>query len=152
MNHSALAELMAGTPFFEDMDRRYIDMFADCATSASWDAGHYILLEGKPAHCFHIVLDGMVLIEAAGGNRGAIGIQSLTAGDVLGWSWMQPPYVWHFDALATEDTQTIVVDALCIRGKCEADLALECELYKRFTALMTRRLLATRLQLMDIYS
>lgn len=141
---------IAALPFFDGLPPEYLRMFADCATVQPWTAGDFVLREGKPAQSFHILLDGGVLIQNNAGSR-TIPIQSLGAGEVLGWSWMLPPYTWHFDAVATEPTETLTVDALCIRGKCEVDSRLECELYKRFSRLMVRRLLATRLQLVDAY-
>jgi hypothetical protein len=72
-------------------------------------------------------------------------------GEVLGWSWMVPPYRWHFDARASETTRAIAMDGKCLRTKCDEDHDLGYEIMKRFSLVIAERLEATRLQLMDIY-
>ena len=78
-------------------------------------------------------------------------IQTIDEGDVLGWSWLFPPYVWHFDVKAVELTRAIAMDGECLRNKCEEDHELGYEIMKRFSHVMVNRLSATRLQLLDIY-
>jgi hypothetical protein len=75
----------------------------------------------------------------------------LGEGEILGWSWLIPPYNWHFDARAVELTRAIALDGKCLRNKCEQDHDLGYELLKRFAHIMEQRLQATRLQLLDVY-
>jgi CRP-like cAMP-binding protein len=75
----------------------------------------------------------------------------LAAGEVLGWSWLIPPYHWKFDARAIEQTRALALDGKCLRTKCEEDHDLGYELLKRFAQIMEERLQATRLQLLDVY-
>jgi len=70
---------------------------------------------------------------------------------VFGWSWIFPPYRWHYDARALELTRTLVMDGQCLREKIEKDKVLGYELMRRFAQVMKDRLEATRLQLVDIY-
>ena len=84
-------------------------------------------------------------------QRGAIAIDTVGEGDVLGWSWLIPPYHWHFDARAVEPTRAIALDGRCLRGKCDADHELGYELMKRFAQVIEQRLEATRWQLLDVY-
>jgi CRP/FNR family transcriptional regulator, cyclic AMP receptor protein len=70
---------------------------------------------------------------------------------VLGWSWLFPPYRWHFDASASAETSAVVLDGACLRGKCEDDASLGYRLMKRFAQLIQQRLQETRLQLLDVY-
>jgi hypothetical protein len=78
-------------------------------------------------------------------------IETLDAGDVVGWSWLFPPYRTHFDARAIVATHTIAFDGACLRTKCESDPAFGYKLIKRFAAVMMDRMQATRLQLLDMY-
>lgn len=84
-------------------------------------------------------------------KRGAITIQTLSAGDVLGWSWLFPPYHTHFGARAIEPIRALSLDAKCLRNKCEEDHDLGYEFMKRFSEVVIQRLQATRLQLLDVY-
>jgi hypothetical protein len=90
-------------------------------------------------------------VEVIAPQRGAITIETVGDGELLGWSWLIPPFQWHFDARALNLTRAIALDARCLRGKCDADPALGYELLKRFSQVMEQRLEATRLQLLDLY-
>ena len=78
-------------------------------------------------------------------------VQTLTAGDVAGFSWLIEPHRWEFDGRAVERVRAVQVDGACLRAKCDEDPRLGYELMRRFAALATSRLQATRLQLMDVY-
>jgi len=81
----------------------------------------------------------------------AIGVHTLGEGDVLGWSWLIPPYRWHFDALAVEPVRAFALDGKCLRAKCEDDHDLGYALMKQVAQITTHRLHATRLHMLDIY-
>ena len=78
-------------------------------------------------------------------------VQTLGAGDVAGFSWLIEPHRWEFDGRAVERVRAVQMDGACLRGKCDEDLRLGYDLMRRFAALATSRLQATRLQLMDVY-
>lgn len=124
---------------------------AGCATNVRFKAEEFLYREGDEANNFFVLREGKVAIEAFSPKRGAITIQTLTAGDVLGWSWLFPPYHTHFGARAIEPTRAICLDGKCLRNKCEQDHDLGYELMKRFSEVIIQRLQATRLQLLDIY-
>jgi CRP/FNR family cyclic AMP-dependent transcriptional regulator len=90
-------------------------------------------------------------LEAFAAQRGPITIETIEAGEVLGWSWLFPPYRWHFSARVVEPTRAIALDGVCLRSKGEADHDLGYELVKRVAQIMMQRLQATRLQLLDVY-
>jgi hypothetical protein len=54
-------------------------------------------------------------------NGGAMTVLTVGAGEVLGWSWLVPPYRWNFDARALEPTRAIALDGKCLRTKAEQD-------------------------------
>jgi CRP-like cAMP-binding protein len=78
-------------------------------------------------------------------------VDTIGEGEILGWSWLLPPYHWKFHARATEAVRAIALDGKCLRTKCEQNHDLGYELLKRFSQIMSRRLDATRLQLLDVY-
>jgi hypothetical protein len=71
-------------------------------------------------------------------------VDTIGAGDLLGWSWMFPPYVWHFTARATEPTDAIFFYGTILREYCERDHSLGYELFKRMSAVMVKRLQGAR--------
>jgi hypothetical protein len=75
----------------------------------------------------------------------------LGEGEILGVSWLVPPYRWDFDARAVGLVRAVAFDAACLRGKCEADHDLGYELMKRFVPELVRRMQAARLQSLNLY-
>jgi CRP-like cAMP-binding protein len=98
-----------------------------------------------------MIRQGKVAIQIQAAERGPITVQTLGEGDVLGWSWLIPPYRWRFDARATELTRAIALDGKCLRTKSEEDHNLGYELLRRFSSIIVQRLEAARLQLLDVY-
>lgn len=146
-----LERILAEHPFFAGLDARYIQLIVGCATNVRFDAGQFIFREGEEANEFYIIRHGKVALEIFVPGRGPVIIQTLGEGEILGWSWLIPPYHWRFDARAVELTRAIALDGRCLRAKCEDDHDLGYELLKRFAHIIEQRLQATRLQLLDVY-
>ena len=126
-------------------------LIAGCGRNIVCEAGTHVFREGDRADSFYAIRRGSVALELAAPPRAALILETLHAGDVLGWSWLFPPYRVKFDARASEEVHAIAFDGGCLRGKCEADHALGYELMRRFAAVMTDRLQTTRVRLLDVY-
>jgi CRP/FNR family cyclic AMP-dependent transcriptional regulator len=138
-------------PFFAGLDARALALVAGCGTNVSFAAGEFLFREGKPADQFFVVRRGRVAIEVHGPAAGTKVVDTADTGDVVGWSWLVPPYRWLFDARAVEATGAVAFDGRCLRGKCEQDPRLGYELMKLVTQVMFGRLVATRVRLLDLY-
>jgi CRP-like cAMP-binding protein len=136
----------------EGLDERELAQIAECAHEVSFKAGQTIFREGEAAHHFYLLLEGKVALQVYAPGKGPITIETVDQGDLLGWSWLFPPYRWHFDAIAVEPTQAIALNAMCLRGKCEEDHTLGYKLVKAFSRVIVERLQATRLRLLDVYA
>jgi len=146
-----LEPILAKHPFFEGLDKSYLELLVGCASNARYNPGEYLFREGEEAKQFFIVRRGRVAVEIAVPGRGAITIQTHEEDDVVGWAWLFPPYHWHFSARAVELTRVFALDGECLRRKCEQDPALGYEFVKRFSDKIVRSLDLTRLQLLDLY-
>lgn len=151
MQMKTLEPYMAEHPFLKNLEPQHLKILVGCASNVRFDAGQFILREGEEANNFYIIRHGKVSLEIFTPDRGPITIQTIGEGEVLGWSWLIPPYHWHYDARALELTRAIALDGKCLRMKCEQDHDLGYELLKRFAHIITRRLEATRIQLLDVY-
>ncbi len=147
-----LEPLLAEHPVFKGLAPHFIELLVGCASNVRFEAGHYIFREGEPANTFYILREGCVALEIFAPGRGPITLETLSADEVLGWSWLIPPYQRHFNARAVEMTRAFALDAKCLRDKSETDHDLGYELLKRFSALIVDRMQAARLQLLDVYS
>ncbi len=151
MSVQSMEDIIREHSFFKGLQERYVKLLAGCASNVRFNAGEYIFKEGGRADKFYLIKSGKVSIEIYSPERGSIIIQTLGEGDVLGWSWLYPPYRWHFDARALELTRAIALDAECLRRKCEEDKEFGYELLKRFSQIIIQRLQSARLQLLDVY-
>ena len=147
----SLDELLAEVPFLDGLGAGRLALLAGCAQNVHFDAGAHIFREGDEADVFYVVRHGSVAIENFVPARGAVTIETIGAGEALGWSWLFPPHRWHFDARALSSVRAIGFDGACLRGKCEADPALGYEVLGRFAQLLIERLQWTRLRLLDVY-
>lgn len=144
------AELREHT-FFEGMDEEQLRTFAGCAANVRFGAGAAIFQADDPADLFYVIRDGKVALTVGIAGAESVVIQTLGAGDVLGWSWLFPPHRCLFDAVVLEDTRAVSLDGVCLRRKCETDSALGYQLLKRVSAMVVGRLQATRIQLTDMF-
>ena len=146
-----LAELIASSPVFAGLPDDDLALVAGCAQNVGFADGDVLFREGDDADTFYLVRRGRVAFELHTPDRGGLVIDTADPGDVVGWSWLFPPYHWHFDARATDDVRAIAFDGACLRGKCADDPRLGYELMKRFAAVMIDRLQHTRFRLLDVY-
>jgi CRP-like cAMP-binding protein len=146
-----LEHILVAHAFFAGFPAEYGKLVAGCARNHRFDAGRYLFHEGDDAAEFYLVRHGHVALEIAAPARPPVVFETLQEGDIVGASWLVPPYRWMFDARAVEMTRAIGIDAACLRGKCDADPHLGYEMMKRFLPILVRRLHATRLQILDVY-
>ena len=144
-------DLLSRHPFFEGLKPEYLALIAGCGQNVHFDAGAYLLREGEAADRFFAIRGGSVAVETYVPSRGPVMLQTLGEGEILGWSWLFPPYVWQFDARAREEVRATAFDGACLRTKCDADPALGYDLMKRLARLISSRLEAARRQLLDVY-
>lgn len=146
-----LEALLAEHPFFEGLNSDYIRTIASNAAPVLYDNETYIFYEGEPASHFYLICRGKVALETFAAERGAIIIETIEENEVLGWSWLFPPYRWHFSARVFEPVEAIALGAAALRAQCEEDHDFGYELVKRVGQIIMQRLQATRLQLLDLY-
>ncbi len=147
----ALDELISESPVFAGLAPAHLQLIAGCARNEHVEAGTLLFREGEAADRFFLVRAGAVALEIVAPAGGALVIETLHDGDVVGWSWLFPPHRWRFEGRATTPTGLIAFDGACLRGKCDADHELGYQLMQRFAASIVERLQATRLQLLDVY-
>jgi CRP-like cAMP-binding protein len=146
-----LAELLEETPVFAGLDQATHALLAGCARNEAFPAGRLVVAEGDPADTFLLVRRGRVALELHAPGRGPLVIETVEPGEVVGWSWLFPPYRWHLAVRAAEDVGAISFDGACLRTKIDSDPELGYELMSRFARLAIDRLEHTQLRLLDIY-
>jgi CRP/FNR family transcriptional regulator, cyclic AMP receptor protein len=141
---------VAAHPFLIGIDAHHIRLLADCAMRSHFEAGQVIFREGEAANRFYLIEHGRVVLESSTLGE-PVKIEEIGDGDLLGWSWLFPPYAWHFSARALEDTTAIFFYGTALREYCEKDHSLGFELFKRMSVVMLRRLQAARQKLLNVH-
>jgi len=150
METQSIYDTLAELSIFEGMPPEYLEFLADCAHHVHFKEGAFLIYISKPATHFYLIRKGQVALEMDAANK-IVTLQTVGEGSVVGWSWMVPPYTWHFDARAAELVSAISFDAVRIREECERDPRFGYQMLKRFSSIMIDRLMATRVQLADVY-
>lgn len=147
MNKIALIESQR---HFKEMAVDHLVALASCAEPVNWEAQTNVFEMGQNARYFYLLVSGSVELLMPSTLRGELSIQKVHAGELLGWSWLFPPYKWHFDARTLEPTQALAFDVETFRLLCEQDPALSAAIYQRISRMVVERLQATRLQLIEM--
>jgi CRP-like cAMP-binding protein len=137
------ADSLPDHPLFHGMGKSDRHILAECSMPASFEAGKLIVETGEPANCFHLIISGLITLETLD-VPSPMRVQSIGPGDVLGWSWLFPPYYWHFNAIAEEPTETIFFYGSRLRQECDRNHDFGYELFRRMSQILINRLQATR--------
>ncbi len=149
MEKKSLKSVLENQAFFKGLQEPYLELLAGCAANARFSAGQFLFREGENADRFYLIRQGQVAVEIPTAARDVI-VQTLGVNEILGWSWIIPPYRWHMAARAMDTVLALSFDGKCLRGKFEKDPTLGYEFHKRFSLIMSQRLEETLLQLLGI--
>jgi CRP/FNR family cyclic AMP-dependent transcriptional regulator len=134
-------------PFLAGMEDQHRQTFLYGAREQLFEPGEVIFREGEPANALYLIQSGQVALEAMTIGSAPTLIQTLTGGDVLGWSWLFPPFVWHFQARATQPTRVICCDGGHLLVQAEEDPCFGYSVMRRLSQLVIQRLQVTRKKL-----
>ncbi|HLO78274.1 MAG TPA: cyclic nucleotide-binding domain-containing protein [Magnetospirillum sp.] len=146
-----LGHIIDEHPFFQGLNAPLREALVCCAANERFVAGEHLFREGAEARKFYLIRQGQVAIEVEAPVRKPIILETLSDGEVLGWSWLVPPHRTAFTARAQTTVRVLSFDTTCLLKKMEADPALGFAVLRRFVPIMAHRLSAARLQLLDLY-
>ena len=149
---STVAARISAHPFFAALTDAQLVALSEDAITETFTAGQRLFDEGGIADMFWLIEHGSIALDMRVPGRGDQIVETLGPGTVLGWSWLHPPYRWHFRAVARLATTAIAFDAASVRRRCDADPAFGYAMLRSFTPVITERLQATRLRLLDLYA
>lgn len=151
MEIHGVGEILAVHPVFKAFDRETLDLLAGCARNEHFRAGETIYAEGDAAEKVYLIREGDVAVEISAPQHEPLVVETVRAGDVLGLSWMVPPYKHMSDARALNDVRAISLDAVCMRRKSETSPELGYQMFQHLVPHMFSRFRALRMQLLDVY-
>jgi len=147
----ATYELLSSQPFLAGLTPAQLDKLSYWTRKSTFHAGTRLFEEGQRADRFWLLREGHVTLDTQVPGQGTQIVETLGPHAVLGWSWLFPPYRWHFSASAVETTLAVELDGPGVRDLCDRDHELGYELMRRFVEVVVQRMQATRVRLLDLY-
>jgi CRP/FNR family cyclic AMP-dependent transcriptional regulator len=148
---NTLESIIAGHPFTKGINSRFLHLLNECATLERFGAEQQIFHEGFEADRFYLIHRGQVALQIFVPGTGVTTIQTIAAGETLGWSWLYPPHRWHFSAVAVEPVEAAALCARTLRDRMEENHEFGYAIALRVGQVMLERLQATRLRLLAMY-
>ena len=121
------------------------------AREVSFPEDARIFEAGGTADRFWVIRSGAVSLDQQVTSVQRVTVASLGAGDLLGWSWLFPPYQWDFGAEAFSPVRAYEFEAQPVLKLCEEDPALGLTLVRVVAEILAHRLEVTRVRLMERY-
>lgn len=146
-----IEDMLSVHPFVQGLSPSHIQLLLEGAAVAHFEEDEFIFHEHDDAGRFYLIVSGNIALKIHAPSAGPIPIQTVGAGQVLGWSWLIPPYKWQFDARAYSPVTAITFDATFLQSLFERDPEIGYRFLLRITLVLAERLQATRLQLLDVY-
>ena len=146
------ADALATHPFLHGMSRDHLAVLAETATDVTFPVRHRLFEDGGGANRFWLIQSGQVALDLDVPGQVRMMVETIGMGELLGWSWLFPPYRWAFGAVAASPVEAFEFDARAVRTSCESDPALGYEVTRRLARVVTKRLHATRVRLISASS
>jgi CRP/FNR family transcriptional regulator, cyclic AMP receptor protein len=142
------ATSLAAHPFLHGLALPQVQALSVVASDVTFPAGGRIVEDGGYASKFWLVRSGRVVLDKHLPDGGTVVIEAVGMGDLVGWSWLFPPYRWTCGAVAFGPVEAFEFDATAVRERCAADPELAHELTRRLARVISRRLTATQARLL----
>lgn len=136
---------------FHDMEPSYLAKLAGFGKEVSYNDGEVFMRQDEKANRFYVLQRGKVSIEIPSITGEPVSLGTISEDEILGWSWLFPPYKWSFEARALEDVTAIEFDADAVHAACREDHRFGYDIVLRISGAMMERLKAARLQLLETY-
>jgi len=149
VSNQSIEDYLPTHAFFSGLDDSFMKFLSDSATELKIKKGDVLFRQGERADKFYLLRNGQMSVQVPALMGPTLEIQTLGEDQMLGWSWLIPPYRWNFQARALEDSDLLEFDGSAILARCEEDPKFGYELLKRFATLMSERLDAARQKMMD---
>jgi CRP-like cAMP-binding protein len=141
-------ETVRGYRLLSELDPRQLQKLLPLAQEERFAAGQVIFQAGEKSLYLHLIVSGGVALEEVAGNS-RVQVQTLHAGDAMGWSALTSEARTHFQARALSDVVTVAFEGGPMRASCERDPVLGYALMKRLLEMVTDRLDALRIRVSE---
>ncbi len=151
METKALVDALREHSFLEGMKQNYVQKIAEMTMEVQFARDQIIFREGDESGLFYLLTSGKVALEISAPGR-IVRVETLGEGDELGWSSLIGGEGKTFQARSLEPVRALAIDAARMRHACEQDPGFGYGVVARVLKVVSRRLQATRLRLLDLYA
>ena len=146
-----LKALLGKYPFNEEFRTEDIQKLYSMGSEVFFRKNEVIFREGDECGVFYLLTSGSVILEMSVSNY-VLGIETLAPGDEFGWSTMLMRDRRHFQARAREAASAMAFDGAALIRACKEDPVFGFAFLYRLLGVVSRRLQATRMRLLDTYA
>jgi CRP/FNR family transcriptional regulator, cyclic AMP receptor protein len=143
-----LVARISAQPFFQGLSAQHIKILSEFAMPTEFGREEVIFREQDLANRFYLIEKGRVALESRTPDGRLVLVETVGPGEALGWSWLFPPYTWHFGARALEKVKAVFFYGTRLREFCDEDREFGYELIRRMAEVTVKRLESTRKQLL----
>jgi len=143
-------EMTRAYRLLSELDPSQLRKLLPLAQDKQFGVGQTIFKEGDKSSFLHLIVAGEVALEMVAGGQN-VRVQTLHPGDAMGWSALNADCHTHFQARALTPVSTVAFPSERIREACDRDPAMGYALMKRLLELVTERLDATRMQVVNTH-
>ena len=147
-----LRELLGQSLFAEGFSDSQLDSLSQAATLCDVSKGHVLFTEGQLEDDVFVVVSGHVALEMQVPRQGKVRLLTVGAGELVGWSGLIGDGRMTASAVVIEEGRLIGLSSRALLDLCQTDHQLGYLLMTRTAKAISQRLLATRLQLLDLFS
>lgn len=147
-----LTDRLARTRFFDGMPLEVLERLSRLAVEVEYPPAAVIFREGETAAEVFVLESGLVSLEMNVPGRRRVPVLTLGPGDLLGWSAARGERPMTATAIAINEVRTFRFPATDLLALCEADHEVGYLFYRQLSTALSRRLLATRLQWLDVFA
>lgn len=151
MSKQKMQAFLEKQDFFAGLEQEYLEFLAENAEEQEVAADEVLFRYDDKAGNFYVVVEGDITLEVAALEGPSLKLQEVGPGEVIGWSWLIPPYRWNFQGRAQKATTVYAFDGKAIRKRCEEDCDFGYAVLKRFSELMSARLAFARQRMIDVW-
>jgi CRP-like cAMP-binding protein len=147
----ALQGMLRRHPFVAAFEPAHVDKLAALARGVQFQRDQVVFHEGDECNDFFLIASGLMALEVEEPGS-TLRVQTLSAGDELGWSALLMASGKYFQARALENVEALAFDGPQLLAECRKDPAFGFAFMQRLLGVVAARLQHTRLQVHDLYS
>lgn len=145
-------ELLQKAHFARQFPSSVLAKLAALARVIEWNEQDLIFREGDVQQNLYVISSGHVALEMNLPGRGASRILTVRSGELLAWSALLGSGRMTTSAITLEPTTAVAISGDQLQQLCQSDAEVGYHLMWQVASALSQRLVATRLQLLDLFA